>query len=631
MNADSSCPANQSQANVKMIRALASLRDDDDMHRTSKHPMSKSVISAGCAILIASLATHLQADVVPDHQQGVTVNLQQMVPMRDGIHLAATVWRPAEQSHPLPAVLQLTPYLTDETHDRAVKFARAGYVFVSVDVRGRGDSEGVFRPQYDDGKDGAEVVEWIAQRPWCDGRIVMIGGSYRGMLQWRVLAQHPKHLAAIVPAAPPYPGYDEPPTKGIFGSYMVQWLAYVSGRSHHDTLFKDHNYWESHFGRNYQVGAPFASLGELAGSNQAIWNEWLKHHAYDSYWASYNPNPKNYAGTNIPVLTITGYFDGDEPGTLRYYREFSSNVSDSERAQLYILIGPWDHSGTRYPQKSLGGLTFPDNSVLDIDQLQIDWFNWLLKGANRPDIITDRVNYYAMEEKSGEWRHAKSLESITDHTLRFYLSSVDSAADDVFHSGRLIKEVPKDSHPDSFPSDPHEHRAAPGVGVWGDKHFLVDQRAAFGRNVLVYQTSPFAAQTTVAGFMRLTLNVSLDTPDADIYAEIQAVYPDGHVIIIGYDFVRARFRKGLEKEVLATPGIIEPYVFDGFYITDWVLPAGTRIRLVLSPLDTPDWERNDDTGGPLGVQSVMAGRVATITVHLDAQHPSYLELPVAKE
>jgi len=584
-------------------------------------------ILVGSAIFLALLSGGLRADTA--HYEGVTAFLEQMIPMRDGVHLAATVWRPSAQSRPLPAVLQLTPYLTDETHDRAVKFARAGYVFVSADVRGRGDSEGVFRPQFDDGKDGAQVVEWIARQPWSDGRVVMIGGSYRGMLQWRVLAQHPKHLAAIVPTAPPYPGYDEPTTKGVFGSYMAQWLAYTSGHAHHDQLFNDFNYWESRFTRMYRTGAPFSSLGELAGTGKPVLNEWLKHHAYDSYWAAYNPDPKRYAGTNIPILTITGYFDGDEPGTFRYYREFSGNVSSAERARLYILIGPWDHAGTRYPQKRLGGVTFPDNSVLDIDQLQIDWFDWVVKGAKRPDVLKDRVNYYVMGETSGEWRHAESLQSITDHSLRFYLSSVDGPAEDVFHSGRLIDELPRDKDPDSLRSDPREHDATAGVGAWGEK-FLIDQRAAYGRHILVYQSAALAAQTNLAGFMRLALSISLDTPDADIYAEVQAVYPDGHVIMLGNDFVRARFRRGLEKEILVTPGVVEPYVFDGFYLTDRVLPAGTRIRLVLSPLDTPDWERNDNTGGPLGIRSVAAGRVATIRVHLDAQHPSYLELPIAK-
>ena len=149
--------------------------------------------------------------------------------------------------------------------------------------------------------------------------------------------------------------------------------------------------------------------------------------------------------------------------------------------------------------------------------------------------------------------------------------------------------------------------------------------------MLVYESAGLPARTEVAGSMRLNLQVSLDTPDADLYAEVQAVYPDGHVFILGNDFLRARFRKGLEKEVSVTPGVIEPYVFDGFNITDRVLPAGARLRLVLSPLDTPDWERNDNTGGPLGIRSPALGRVVTISVHLDAQHPSYLDVPVATE
>ena len=114
------------------------------------------------------------------------------------------------------AVLVMTPYISDETQDRAVKFAEHGYVYVSVDVRGRGTSEGKYTPLYGNGPDGADVIAWLAKQPWCDGRIVTRGGSYRGMDQWQILTQHPAHLAAAVPTAAVYPGWDYPQPRGIF-------------------------------------------------------------------------------------------------------------------------------------------------------------------------------------------------------------------------------------------------------------------------------------------------------------------------------------------------------------------------------------------------------------------------------
>jgi putative CocE/NonD family hydrolase len=582
------------------------------------------LLSAASIAFLVSTTPALAADAVP----GVVSDLQQMIPLHDGVHLNATVWRPLDQAKPLPVVFMLTPYVSDETHTRAMKFVKGGYVYVVVDVRGRGDSEGVFRPLTDAGPDGTEVVEWLAKQPWCDGRVAMIGGSYRGMVQWDIVARHPKHLAAIIPTAAVYPGYDFPNWKGILPSYAAQWLAFVSGHTAHAQLFGDSDYWNDQFARMYKAGAAFDSLAPLAGDNRPAFEEWLQHHDYDAYWAAYNPLPKAYAGTDIPVLAITGYFDGDQPGELRHYREFIANVSDTEKTRLYLLAGPWDHAGTRYPQKQLGGLTFPEDSVLDIDQLQIDWLNWVLKGGKRPDMISAPVNYYVMGEDAGQWKHGPSLDAMSDHVQKLYLSSADGPADDVFHSGLLAGDAPKDTAPDTLKSDP---RGRDGLPNNDGSNFLTDQSSAFQKGILVYQSAPLTAPLTVAGFMRFTANVSLDTPDADLGVEVDEVLPDGYVVVLGNDYLRGRYRHGMLKAIPVTPGEVEPWVFDGFYLTDVRLPAGSRLRVVLAPLDTPYLERNDNSGGPLGVNPTSPGRVATISVHLDAAHPSYLELPVSKD
>jgi putative CocE/NonD family hydrolase len=124
------------------------------------------------------------------------------IPMRDGVHLNATVFKPKAMPAPLPVVFTLTPYIADSYEDRASCFARHGYVFALVDVRGRGNAEGAFEPFANEARDGYDIVEWLARQPWPNGKVAMWGGSYAGFDQWATLKEHPPHLATIVRPRP---------------------------------------------------------------------------------------------------------------------------------------------------------------------------------------------------------------------------------------------------------------------------------------------------------------------------------------------------------------------------------------------------------------------------------------------
>jgi len=590
--------------------------------------MRTDTLLAGMLCAFAVMFSAAAADT-GGNRENVVVDLHHMIPMRDGVQLAATIWRPSDQSRPLPVVLVMTPYISDETQARAVKFATHGYVYVSVDVRGRGSSQGKFTPLYGNGPDGADLIAWLAKQPWCDGRVVTRGGSYRGMDQWQILSEHPAHLAAAVPTAAVYPGWDFPQPKGIFVSYMAQWLAYTSGHTGQDDLFGDGKYWQTRFVDAYESNQPFYTLADLAGTNRDAFLQWLDHPADDAYWAAYNPKPADYAAINIPVLTITGYFDGDQPGALRYYREFMANASANAKQHFYLLMGPWDHPGTRHPQEKLGGLTFDKKSVLDIDQFHIDFFDWVLKGGKRPDILKDRVNYFVMG--ADEWRHADSLQDLSDHSLRLYLSSPDSDAHDVFHAGSLTTLQPGAQPADHFKDDPLALTSADELLKDSGDDYLMQSPEAYKANRLLYVSDPIPAPITVAGVMDLLANVSLDAPDGDIWAGVDAILPDGRTLVLGQDMLRARFRHGMAKAEPAVPGAIEPWRFDGFYFTVRELPKGTRLRVVLAPLNIPDLQKNYNSGGRIGYETAKDARAATFSVHLDPQHPSYLELPLAPE
>ena len=158
---------------------------------------------------------------------------------------------------------------------------------------------------------------------------------------------------------------------------------------------------------------------------------------------------------------------------------------------------------------------------------------------------------------------------------------------------------------------------------------LVHSPEPFKTDRLVYVSDRLPNAITLAGAMQLLANISLDTPDGDVGAEVDAILPDGRTLVLGQDMMRARFRHGVTNPEPARPGAIDPWRFDGFYFTVRELPKGTRLRLVLAPLNIPDLQKNFNSGGRLGYETAKDARTATFSVHLDPQHASYLELPLA--
>ena len=167
-------------------------------------------------LLVGSSAIRAQQKMVTE-EPAVDLQWAVKIPVRDGVKLNATIFSAHGQKEPLPVIFTFTPYIGDSYTDRAVYFAKHGYVYALVDVRGRGNSGGEFWPFENEGRDGYDVVEWLAKQSYCNGKVTMWGGSYAGFDQWTVLKEFPPHLATIVPAAAAHPGVDFPFQYNIFG------------------------------------------------------------------------------------------------------------------------------------------------------------------------------------------------------------------------------------------------------------------------------------------------------------------------------------------------------------------------------------------------------------------------------
>jgi putative CocE/NonD family hydrolase len=298
------------------------------------------------------------------------------IPTRDKVELNATLYLPKTKdgkSSKTPVIFTLTPYISDTYHPRAAYFAPHDYAFALVDVRGRGNSAGEFEPFANEPRDGYDVVEWFAQQPFCDGKVAMWGGSYAGFDQWATAKEFPPHLATIVPAAAAHPSLDYPSVNNIGMTYDVQWFTLTSGRAAQNNLFGDQKFWRTKFLDAYKKHIPFKSLDSFVGNPSVNFQRILKHPMADAYYDAMVPTRGQFQKINLPILTITGQYDGDELGALTFYRDHIANASPEVRAKHFLVIGPWDHAGTRTPTDEVGRVKFGSASVLDLNDLHRQW------------------------------------------------------------------------------------------------------------------------------------------------------------------------------------------------------------------------------------------------------------------
>ena len=557
--------------------------------------------------------------------------------MHDGKKLCASLYLPKSDGKPirLPVIATLTPYHRQTWESWATYFASHGYVFASVDVRGRGDSEGEFEPYLHEGRDGFDTVEWLARQSFCDGHVGLWGGSYAGYNQWAIAAELPPHLSTIVPAAAAHPGVDVPFYNNIGQPYLVQWLTTFSGGPQ-EQLADNQPFWKEKFLAAYRQHIPFKSLDTFVGPGLPSFQRFLEHPLRDTYYDRLTPEAQSYYKMSIPILTITGQYDEEAFGALTYYRDHLAHAVPQAATKHHLLIGPWNHAGTRVPTDEAGGVKFGPAALLDLKDLHRQWYDWTMKGGPHPVFLKKRVTYYLLgpgNEGKGEWQYADNLALFAKRAQTFYLDSDAENASDVAHPGRLTKTVPQKGS-DHFTYDPMDTKRGETIdGLDTDKGELLDPRyaASIKGDGLVYETEPFPAETELAGSPALRLWLALDTPDTDLEAYLYEMQPDGMSIQLWAHTCRLCYCDSLRKAKLVNKN--ETFACDlapGLFIARRLI-KGSKLRLIVSSPNTIWAEKNYDSGGVVAEETAKDARVAHIVVYHDLKHRSVLLVPLISQ
>ncbi len=506
-----------------------------------------------------------------------------------------------------------------------------------VDVRGRGNSGGEFEPFANEPRDGHDAVEWLAKQSFCDGKVAMWGGSYAGFDQWATAKQFPPHLATIVPAAAAHPPVDYPSFQNVGETYDVQWFTFTSGHTGQQNLFADQKFWSTKFLDAYKKHIPFKSLDSFVGNPSANFQRILKHPVADAYYDAMVPSREQFQKITLPVLTITGQYDGDELGALAFYRDHIANASPEARTKHFLIIGPWDHAGTRTPTDEVGGVKFGSAAIVDLNHLHRQWYDWTMRNGPKPEFLRNQVAYYLLAPgnsgANGEWKYADNFETLVANPKIFYLDSKNGDANGVFRSGSLTEKQPSEGS-DTFTYDPLDTTRGERVDGTDPKEKTsgIDQTYALsiGKDGLVYHTEPLPNETPLVSCPQLTLWVSIDTLDTDLQAHLYEIQPDGTSIVLWSDIRRLRYRESLREPKLVKPGEIVRCDFNPGLFVARRLMKGSRIRLVISSPNSILWQKNYNSGGVVADETAKDARTAHVNVYHDPEHASAIQLRIGE-
>ena len=584
----------------------------------SKHPSADSHRHRKESRLLVVLALILTASYARA-DEGIRNQFGVRTPMRDGVNLSSDIWFPREPGR-YPIILFRTPYVKAEGMSGFVPplaefFAEHGYIFVIQDTRGRGDSEGAFNFLFSEGKDGYDTIEWLAAQPWSNGKVGMIGVSYMGTVQWLAAREHPPHLVCIMPTGPSGRYFNEIPYYGGAFSlaFSLNWLNATSDHSEQgpNTVGIDID--------KILKLRPLLTVDEKFGRRIPLYRDFLQHDTLDDYWKRIQFTEEDFKSINVPALTTTGWFDGDQFGALFYWRGMRA-YSPAKNNQ-YLLIGSWTHQQAFMGgERKLGDFEFSADSIFDLRTLQLAFLDHFLKGT-APRFDFPRAHIYVTG--SNKWRDEEEYPPAAVRTRGLYLHS-GGRANTLGGDGRLTWETPNSEAVDHFTYDP-ERPVSPAAR----EELGTDQRYIERRDdVLVYSSGVLGQPVEIIGNVVVHLYAASDARDTDFTARLIDVYPDGRALHLGAlpaAIIRARYRNSLEHTELLVRGHTEHYQIDLGDFGHTFLP-GHRIRVEISSSYVPMFSPNSNTGNPVATD--LESQIAKQTIFHTRTAASYIALPI---
>ncbi len=328
-------------------------------------------------------------------QHPYTLRQDIMIPMRDGIHLAADIFfPPRHDGSPIPALLIRTSWdkANEEWNPVRFYYPQQGYALVIQDLRSRFKSEGDTRYYHTcnpwEGEDGFDTVEWIAAQPWSNGRIGTLGSSHRAIVQTVMALHSPPHLAAQWVEQAPTNIYAHEAREG--GAMALHMAAAIHNHALEAQEMRDNpegvkavvntlrnmgEWLESTPWRRGETG-----LAAAPSLEETLFN-YYQRGEYDEWWANENNDQEPYLDrhADIPVIVSGGWWDPFAAASTNLFAELRRRNNSPTR----LVMGPWAHGGMRSDASHEGDAEFGADTPWGMARFNHErgrWYDRWLKG-----------------------------------------------------------------------------------------------------------------------------------------------------------------------------------------------------------------------------------------------------------
>jgi len=594
----------------------------------------------------------------------VVLESNHRVGLRDGVHLATDVYRPARGGKAVagrfPVILERTPYGRNVTYFRdltagnptpksraevAEYYVRHGYVVIFQDCRGCHDSEGQFVKYLNEAYDGFDTCGWIRAQPWSNGHIGTMGLSYAAHTQVALACLNPPGLKAMYVDCGGFSNAYQDGIRqgGAFELKQVTWAYNLSLES--PEVQKNPRLLAAL--KAVDIKAAFAHMPWKRGQTPIslvpeyesyVYEQW-EHGKFDEFWKQLGIYAEGYYSqfSAAAMVHLSGWYDA-------YSRTATDNYVGLSRrtgGPVRLIMGPWTHGARSTPHS--GDVDFGSGATLDADggdlfAQRLRWFDRYLKGIESGAVREAPVRLFVMgggsgrKSAAGRLDHGGRWRSESDWPIpRARLSPYYLSADRKLATARPAADAASLSY--SF--DPAHPVPTMGGTVTSGEPLMrpggFDQSQDARPDVLVFETQPLAADVEVTGAIEANLWISSDAVDTDFTIKLIDVYPpsedypQGYALNVTDGILRCRYRQSWSDPALMTPGEVYAIKVTAFPTSN-LFKRGHRIRLAVSSSNFPHFDVNPNTGAPEGTGLEL--RVARNTVYMDAARASHVVLPV---
>ncbi|WP_168927479.1 CocE/NonD family hydrolase [Nitrincola alkalilacustris] len=521
-------------------------------------------------------------------QEPFTIHDPIWIVMPDGVRLAARLWLPdkTRNSAQVPTIFEYLPYrrrdgtlLRDEVNHSW--FARQGYACLRVDIRGNGDSEGFMEDEYTpiELDDGVNVIEWIAQQPWSNGSVGMIGISWGGFNALQIAELAPEALKAIIPIC-------------FTDDRYADDIHYMGG-----CLLTENLGWSSQmFAYSSRPPDP-----EIVGKHwRQIWRDrlehqpllietWLQHQTRDSFW-KHGSVCENYANVKAAVLAVGGWADAYSNAVPRVLSELSSPARG--------IVGPWAH---KYPH-----VAYPEPRIDFLNECK-RWFDHWLLGIENDVEKEPQFQFYIMSSippsrridyRPGHWAAEQSWPSPRISEKIRYLCR--DGLSEVAEQGT-----------DQLTVSPTQtvgmagQRFCPGMR---DLYEMADDQEIDDLYSLTFDTEALSQPMDLVGAASVDLTFTPDQASGFVVVRLCDVRPDNSVAFITmgiHNLTHDPSHANIKYMTPGTPHRVSIKLNDIAYC----LPVGHKLRLALS---TAYWPMVWPSANPLSLRISLKDSILKI-------------------